>query len=67
MIDPVSYAAGKSAGSPSVITPEDEGKVVVHGALEEQVTRTVVDVGSYDTTGVKKLTVEIQAANGKEY
>lgn len=69
MIDPVSYAIGQRAGtSPGGgFGPEDEGKVVAHGALSTQTATVVNDIGEYDTTAHNRVLVEIERADGRKF
>lgn len=41
------------------VTSEDNGKVVVNGALVSQTERTVMAVGAYDTTTNNSVVVDI--------
>ena len=56
--DPVSYLMGKEAGGGGGITPADNGKVVVNGALVAQTAHeTVTENGTYDTTTNNSVTL----------
>ena len=57
--DPVSYILGAKSGGGGGITPADNGKVVVNGALVSQTAKTVTENGTFDTTTNNSVTVNV--------
>lgn len=63
--DVAAYASAQiTANVPNSYTQADEGKVVSNGALVSQSSDTVTDNGTYDTTLINSLEVDVASGGG---